>query len=275
MEGSTVVAIILGAVLGGMLVNPNMVANFLAASHFPVVMTAPKMAIVVITALYFAAAGFNLFIPRVAIDHKLPKKSPFFILHDFWHSFTLLWRDPQGQVSLAVTTLFWGAGATLRLVVITWAAMALKFNLEQATQLTAIVAVGIAAGAVFAGRYITLERSVDVLPAGIVMGFLVIAMIFVGDWKIAMVLLFLIGALAGFFVVPLNALLQHRGHLLMGAGHSIAVQNFNENIGILLLIGAYALMVKAELSINVIIVLFGLFVSLIMSLIFQRYKTQG
>jgi LPLT family lysophospholipid transporter-like MFS transporter len=275
MEGSTVAAIILGAVLGGLLVNPTLVAGFLADIHLPTSTTAPKLAIVVITALYFAAAGFNLFIPRVAIDHKLPKKNPFFVLHDFWHSFTLLWRDPQGQVSLAVTTLFWGAGATLRLVVITWAAMALKFNLEQATQLTAVVALGIAVGAVFAGRYVTLERSVDVLPAGILMGFLVIAMIFVGDWRIAMTLLFMIGALAGFFVVPLNALLQHRGHLLMGAGHSIAVQNFNENIGILILIGAYTLMVKAEFSIDTIIILFGLFVSLVMSGIFQQHKKRA
>lgn len=255
MEGSTVLAIIMGAIFGG----------FMAEYS-------PTFAIAVITGLYLLAAAFNLYIPHVPIDHKLPRKSFFYILHDFWHAFRLLWRDPQGQVSLGVTTLFWGAGATLRLVVIAWAAFALDFSFQAATQLTAVVAVGIAVGAVLAAKYISLQHAVKALPAGILMGVLVVAMIFVSQWQIAMVLLFLIGALSGFFVVPLNALLQHRGHLLMGAGHSIAVQNFNENIGILVLLGAYALMVKAELHINVIVIAFGVFISLSMTLIYQRHR---
>jgi len=195
-----------------------------------------------------------------------------YILHDFWHVFSLLWRDPQGQVSLAVTTLFWGAGATLRLVVLSWAVIALNFKSESAPLLTIVVAVGIAIGAVLAARYIKLERAVKALPAGIVMGILVITMIFVTNLWIAIVLLFAIGALSGFFVVPLNALLQHRGHLLMGAGHSIAVQNFNENIGILLLLGAYMAMVKAEFSISLIVILFGAFISLTMGMIYRRHR---
>ena len=255
MEGSTVAAIILGAIAGG----------WLAAID-------PMMAVGVIAAIYLLAALFNLYIPPVPIDHKLPRKNPWYVLHDFWHAFKLLWRDPQGQVSLAVTTLFWGAGATLRLVVLTWAALALNFPLEKATQLTAVVAAGIAAGAVVAARTIRLERAVNALPAGIWMGGLTILIIFVHDWRIAAVMLFFIGALSGFFVVPLNALLQHRGHLLMGSGHSVAVQNFNENIGILVLLGAYALMLKMDLSINTIIVLFGLFISFTMGLIYLRHR---
>jgi len=257
MEGSTVVAIILGAILGGKL----------AADD-------PHHAMLVITAFYIAAAGFNMYIPKLPIDHKLPKKNPFYILSDFWHSFKALWRDTQGQVSLAVTTLFWGAGATLRLVVITWAAVALKFDIELATQLIATVAIGIAVGSVLAAHYIKLEDSIKVLPAGIAMGLLVMAMVFVYDWRIAAVLLFIIGVLSGFFVVPLNALLQHRGHILIGAGHSIAVQNFNENLGILILIGAYTMMVKADIPINLIIVAFGLFVSVSMSGIYRLYRNQ-
>jgi hypothetical protein len=104
------------------------------------------------------------------------------------------------------------------------------------------------------------------------MGVLVIAMTLVHDWRLAALLLFVIGGLAGYFVVPLNALLQHRGHILVGAGHSIAVQNFNENIGILLMTGAYALMVRADLSIYWIVVFFGAFVSLTMSGIYKRYR---
>lgn len=255
MEGSTVIAIILGALIGGVL-----------ASHDP------YFAMMIITLLYMVASIFNIYIPKLPIDHKLPKKNPIYMLKDFWHSFKALWLDTRGQVSLAVTTLFWGAGATLRLVVIAWAASTLNFGLEQATQLMAILAVGIAAGSVVAARYIKLEHSTKVLPAGIVMGLLVVAMAFVSHWQIAVVLLFAIGALAGFFVVPLNALLQHRGHELIGAGHSIAVQNFNEHIGILLMLGAYLLMVKAGITINIIVIVFGVFVSLCMMAINKRYK---
>lgn len=257
MEGSTVLAIILGAIVGGLLASGD-----------------PYFAVEIITGLYLAAAGFNLYIPKVPRDHRMPRKNPLYILHDFWHSFHALWRDPQGQVSLAVTTLFWGAGATLRLVVIAWAAFALGFGLDRATQLMATVAVGIAAGSVFASRYVSLENSIKVLPAGILMGALVMSMVFVSDWRIAALVLFLIGVLSGYFVVPLNALLQHRGHILIGAGHSIAVQNFNENIGILLLIGAYTLMVKHAFPINTIVFIFGAFVSLVMTVIYRAYRQQ-
>ncbi|MFZ3087439.1 MAG: lysophospholipid transporter LplT [Methylotenera sp.] len=255
MEGSTVIAIILGAIVGGILASKD-----------------PYMAMMFIAALYMLAAIFNIYIPKLPIDHKLPKKNPLFMLYDFWYSFKALWTDTRGQVSLAVTTLFWGAGATLRLVVIAWAASALNFGLEQSTQLMALLAVGIAIGSAFAAHYIKLEESTKVLPAGIIMGLLVIGMAFVHVWQLAVVLLFIIGALAGFFVVPLNALLQHRGHELIGAGHSIAVQNFNEHIGILLMLGAYLLMVKAEIPIYLIVIAFGLFVSLCMTAIHRRYR---
>jgi LPLT family lysophospholipid transporter-like MFS transporter len=215
-----------------------------------------------------------MFIPKLPIDHSITKKNLLFLLRDFYQSFMSLWRDPLGQVSLSVTTLFWGAGATLRLVVLAWAATALSFGLDQATMLTAAVAAGVALGSVIAARYITLENSVKVLPAGIVMGLLVITMIWSTEWHIAAILLFAIGVLSGFFVVPLNALLQHRGHILIGAGHSIAVQNFNENLGILVLSGAYTLMVKANIHINHIVVIFGLFVIISMSIINRMYRRQ-
>lgn len=257
MEGSTVIAIILGAIIGGKMAS-----------------ISPQGAMIAIAFMYLVASAFNMFIPKLPIDHAIAKKDPLYILSDFYRSFVALWRDPQGQVSLSVTTLFWGAGATLRLVVIAWAGIVLGFGLDQATQLTATVAVGVALGSVIAARFITLENSVKVLPAGIVMGVLVILMAFVAEWHIAALLLFTIGVLSGVFVVPLNALLQHRGHLLIGAGHSIAVQNFNENLGILILSGAYTLMVKANLEINHIVVIFGLFVIVSMSLINRLYRRQ-
>ena len=275
MEGLTVAAIILGSILGGIMVSNKFADYVFARADFPLIETGidtpPELAITVILVFYFIAALINLYIPKVAIDHKLQKRNPVFIMQDFWHSFRLLWRDPLGQVSLAVTTLFWGVGATLRLIVLTWASMALKFNLEKATQLTAVVAVGIALGSVLAAKYVSLKRAVRVLPVGIAMGLLVVTMVFVSDWRIAIVLLVLIGAMGGYFVVPMNALLQHRGHLLMGAGHSIAVQNFNENLSILVLLGIYALMIKIDVPIEAIIITFGLFIAAAMAYLTRKH----
>lgn len=272
MEGTTVAAIVLGAIIGGALINPHLAEGILVSLGLTNQLIAPKFAIVAITGLYLGAAIINLFIPRLPIDHILPSKSPLYILHDFWHSFKLLWRDPLGQVSLAVTTLFWGVGATLRLLIIAWAALNLKYGLDQATQLTAASAFGIAIGSILAGKFVRLQRAISVLPAGILLGFVPITLIWVHGLVPALLLLLLAGVLAGYFVVPMNALLQHRGHLLMGAGHSIAQQNFNENISILMLTGAYALMVRAEWHIHTIVLVFGLFISGVMAAIWLRHR---
>lgn len=271
MEGTTVAAIVLGAIIGGALINPDIAAAGIANFRMHEDAAPPMFAIAVITALYLLAAIVNLLIPRLPIDHRLASKKPGFVLYDFWHSFQLLWKDPLGQVSLAVTTLFWGVGATLRLMIIAWAALNLTFELDKATQLTGLVALGIAIGSALAGWLVPLKKSVGVLPAGIALGFLPIVLTGIHDFWIAAVLLTLLGVLSGYFVVPLNALLQHRGHLLMGAGHSIAQQNFNENISILLLTGAYALMIRADWHIHTIMIVFGVFISGIMALIWRRH----
>lgn len=254
MEGTTVTAIILGPVFGATI----------SAND-------PYFGIAVITGLYLLAALFNYYIPKVPIDHKIPRRDLVYLLQDFWHAFTTLWKDPQGQVSLAVTTLFWGAGATLQFVVLRWASITLGFDEQASTKLIAILAVGIAAGSAGASIFVKLENAVKVLPAGILMGFLVMGMVFVETREFAAVILFSIGVLAGYFLVPLNSLLQHRGHTLLGAGHSIAVQNFNENIGILVLLGVYTLMVHQNFPINTIIIIFGAFVSLSMTIIYRLY----
>jgi LPLT family lysophospholipid transporter-like MFS transporter len=186
------------------------------------------------------------------------------LFKDFYFSFTKLAKDRLGQLSLAITTLFWGAGATLRLVIIAWAAYALNFEIDKSTQLSAVVAFGVAIGAIIAARYVTMQNSVKVLPIGILMGGFVCSMIFVSSWQYAAFLLLFIGIFSGMLIVPLNALLQHRGHILIGSGHSIAAQNFSENLGILILSGAYTLMVKYGLPINGIVFIFGLFVLLTM-----------
>ncbi len=270
IEGLTVTSIILGTLLGGVLIS-NAVSGRLLALDFPWidtgVDTAPEAAILVIAALYMIAAIFNLYIPDTGVDHREPSRNPLFLAHEFAHCVRLLWTDKLGQISLATTTLFWGAGATLQFILLKWAETALGYTLSQATVLQGITAVGIAMGAVTAAKFIPLSRSVNVVPVGIVMGLIVITMVFVSSVTIAIPLMVLIGMLAGFFVVPMNALLQHRGHILMGAGHSIAVQNFNENLSILAMLGLYALLIRLDFSIYAVIMLFGLLVATTMALV--------
>ena len=275
MEGLTVAAIILGAIFGGLLIGHRVedrVVQQLGGLEFNGgIDTAPEFAIFVILGLYLVAAILNYFIPKLPIEHTLTKRTPAFLVADFWRSFLSLWKDPLGQVSLAVTSLFWGAGTSLRFIILAWAAVALKLDLEQATQLTALVAVGLAIGSVVAAKAVPLEHAVKVLPLGIAMGFVVLGMVWVTDWRLAVLMLILIGSLAGSFLIPMNALLQHRGHQLMGSGHSIAVQNFNENLSILLMLGAYALMIDAGFSINTIVIVFGLFVSVTMAWLTKKH----
>ena len=275
IEGTTVGSIILGVLLGGLLVS-HRVSHMLLGFDLPGIDTGintpPEAAISVIAALYLVAAVINWFIPDTGVDHRTPNKNPIYLIREFAHCVSLLWRDKLGQISLATTTLFWGAGATLKFIVLAWAAKALGYDLSQASYLQGVVAVGIAIGAVLAARYVSLRNAVNVLPIGTAMGLVVITMIFVTQLPVAVLLMVTIGACAGFFVVPMNALLQHRGHVLMGAGHSIAVQNFNENIGILVMVGLYAVMIQQGVSVNRAVVLFGLCMSGAMLLVMWRHQ---
>lgn len=275
IEGLTVGAIIVGVLLGGLLIDPSLSARLLTID-LPFVDTgldtAVEISLMLVGLLYVLAGIFNLFIPDTGVPLKPLNSSPAALIADFSHSFKGLWQDKLGQISLAVTTLFWGAGATLQFIVIDWADRALGMGLSQASKLQGVVAVGIAIGAVMAARRITLRGSVRVIPLGIAMGLLVPLMIFVTQLWVAVPILVLIGACAGFFVVPMNALLQHRGHMLMGAGHSIAVQNFNENLSILIMTGLYAALLAAGLSVFSVMVMFGLFVAATMFMVGKWHK---
>ncbi len=276
IEGLTVASIVLGTVLGGILITPS-VATLILSFDFPLIDTgidsAVEASIIIIGVFYAIAALFNLFIPDTGVDHRILKFNPLFLVHEFSHCVKLLWTDKLGQISLAVTTLFWGAGATLQFIVLKWAEAALNFPLNQAAQLQGVVALGIAIGAVLAAKIVSLRQSVKVIPLGILMGIVVMIMTLVNNLWIAVGLLILIGSLAGFFVVPMNALLQHRGHILMGAGHSIAVQNFNENLSILCMLLLYALLIWLDVHIYVVIILFGAFVSISMTIIRKWHLT--
>ena len=275
IEGLTVASIILGTVLGGALISHKISALLLSIDLPRIetgIDTAPEAAILVISVFYLIAAGFNLRIPDTGARYHQQSRNPVVMIRDFAQCFTTLWRDKLGQISLAVTTLFWGAGATLQFIVLRWAEHSLGMPLSQAAILQGIVAFGVALGAVLAGRMVPLKKSLHVLPVGLAMGFAVMALIFVTWLPLVYFLLILVGALAGFFVVPMNALLQHRGHVLLSAGHSIAVQNFNENLNILLMLALYALMIRADFGINTIIVLFGGFVCFTMLMVIRLHQ---
>lgn len=272
IEGLTVVSIILGTVLGGALISPS-VAEFLLRFDFPGVETGintpTESAILTLMLLYIIAALFNAAIVDTGARYPRQFHQPWRLVSDFFGCVRTLWRDKLGQISLAVTTLFWGAGATLQLIVIEWGKSQLGLELNQISILMGVTALGTVAGAIVAGRSVPLKNALSVLPYGVVMGLIVCLMPLIEARLGVYVLLVLIGGLSGYFVVPMNALLQHRGHILLSAGHSIAVQNFNEQLNILLMVAVYSVLLSLHVSINVIIVLFGLSVASLMMVIMR------
>ena len=276
IEGLTIGSIILGVLLGGQLVGAA-VSGMLLRFDLPFFTTqvdsAPEAAISILIFVYLLAALFNTRIPDTGVEMRPLPKRLVTLLPDFWTCNMRLWRDRLGQISLASTTLIWGAAGNLKTVVLTWAAVALGYSVTQASALQGVVAIGMAVGAVVASMRMRLVDGPRVIPMGIAMGAAVIVLVFINNVWVAAPFLILLGALGGFMVVPMNALLQHRGHNLMGAGRSIAVQNFNENLSILLLGLAYSLSAGMGLSPFSAIAAFGLVVSGVMYLIYRWHQS--
>ncbi|MBL8335211.1 MAG: lysophospholipid transporter LplT [Rhodoferax sp.] len=276
IEGLTIASIILGVLLGGQLVG-QAISPMLLRFDFPLIDTgidtAPEAAISVLIFVYLLAAWFNTHIPDTGVEMRpLPRRITS-LIPDFWSCSTRLWRDKLGQISLAATTLIWGVAGNLRFIVLAWAAAALGYTVTQASALQGVVAIGMAVGAVVASLKMRLEDGPRVIPLGIAMGALIILLIFIDNVWIAAPFLIMLGALGGFLVVPMNALLQHRGHNLMGAGRSIAVQNFNEQACILALGAAYSLSAGLGLHTFGAITGFGLVVATVMWLIKRWHES--
>ena len=270
IEGLTIASIILGVLLGGQLVGHS-VSTYLLSFDIPLIDTGidspPDAAISILIFVYIVAAWFNTRIPQTGVPMRpLPQRLTS-LLPDFWSCNMRLWRDHLGQISLATTTLFWGVSGNLRYIVLAWASAALGYSVTQASALVGVVAIGTAVGAVAASLRMRLDQATLVLPLGIAMGVLVILLNFISNVWVAAPFLVLLGALGGFLVVPMNALLQHRGHNLMGAGRSIAVQNFNEQACILGLGAFYSLSTGMGLSAFGAITVFGVVVAGFMWLI--------
>ena len=270
IEGLTISSIILGVLLGGQLVG-HTISSLLLAVNIPVIDTGidtpPEAAIAVLITLYAVAAWFNTRIPLTGVEMRAMPANKLELLPDFWNCNSALWRDKLGQISLATTTLFWGVSGNLRYIVLAWSAAALGYSTTQASSLVGVVAIGTAVGAVLASMRMRLDQATSVMPMGIAMGLLVVLMNFIDNVWVAAPFLILLGGLGGFLVVPMNALLQHRGHNLMGAGRSIAVQNFNEQACILSLGAFYSMSTGMGLSAFGAITAFGLLVAGFMWLI--------
>ncbi|MDE2082571.1 MAG: lysophospholipid transporter LplT [Burkholderiales bacterium] len=275
IEGLTVGSVVLGILLGGQLVGPR-VAPVLLRFDFPFVDigvdTPPEAAIAVIMFLYLVAALFNLRIPRTSAPLQPLQGGVRGLVRDFAQCNARLWDDKLGQITLATTTLLWGIFGNLRIIVFAWAAAALGYGTTQASSLAGVVIVGSVAGAVAASLVTRLDRAVEVIPLGVVVGVLIVGLNLITKVWIAAPFLVLLGALCGFLIVPMNALLQHRGHNLMGAGRSIAVQNFNEQACILGLGAFYAGMTRYGLSAFTAIAVFGLAVAGVMLLIGRWHR---
>ncbi|MCG2585769.1 lysophospholipid transporter LplT [Massilia sp. TS11] len=276
IEGLTIASIVLGVVLGGQLVGNPAWYNYLLSFDMPGIDTGidtpAAAALAVITGIYLLAALFNLRIPATGAVYAKQYHTPGKLIEDFAHCCSTLWRDKLGQISLAVTTLFWGCGMALQYIVLRWGQEQLGLTLAKATVLQGVFSIGLAVGAVTAAKFVSLRRSLSVVWVGIAMGLIVMVMTLVHQIWLAYPLLILIGALAGYFVVPMNALLQHRGHVLMSAGHSIAVQNFNENLSVLTVLAFYALLLRLEVGLGITICLFGGLVALVMYLVIRRHQ---
>ncbi len=287
LESATVGSTILGTVIGGALVS-QVVAHWVEQAHLPFMSTAAHAAMFTVMLIYASAAVINVFIPDTGARYPNRLTEPTRLVGDFSHCFKVLWKDKLAQIALWVTTLLWGAAVTLQLLVLKWADANLGLSLSKAAVLQGVTGIGIALGA--AAAWIALRQSLKVLPVGVLIGAVSVAMAFynkdlfppgasvhIGSYfspayiLMAYPLMIALGGLSGFFIVPMNAILQHRGATLLSAGHSIAVQNFNQNLAVLAMLGAYALLLTVKMPVEWIIVIFSVFVCAMMALAMRRH----
>jgi LPLT family lysophospholipid transporter-like MFS transporter len=271
-ESTTVCAVIFGTALGGLFVSPLM-PRFDVPSGIALLDTSTGLlgGMLCLLALNSIALLLSLGVADSGARYDRHSIHPVSLIRQFFRENLTLWRDSLGGFSLAVTTLVWGVGATLQLIVLRWASEALELPLSQAAYLQGVTALGVIAGAILASRYVTIHRAVEIMPVGLAMGLLIPVMNAVDSVFLASVLMVLMGALAGFFIVPMNALLQARGCTLLTAGRSIAVQGFNENAGMLAMLAIYTAGTATNISLNSLIWCFGVLVTLGMTAIFLSH----
>jgi len=273
-ESVTVCAVIFGTALGGLLVSPLM-PNWVLPTGLadtPANTSALLAGMLAVVGMNALATLMSVAVADSGARYLQHTLHPVDLFRRFCHENMILWRDPLGGLSMTVTTLLWGVGATLQLIVLRWANEALGFTLTQAAYLQGVTALGVIVGAILASRFVRLDQATALLPVGILIGLLVPVMLVIQSTSMAVVLLVAVGVLAGFFVVPMNAMLQHRGCHLLTAGRSIAVQGFNENGGMLLMLACYALGTASGTSLGVLVWTLGGLVAVGMSGIYVTHQ---
>ena len=262
LEVSVVLSVIFGIALGGALTGWIEAATFaeLAINLSSVaawgVQTKTLPALVVIVGVYGLAAVLNFGLKPMGQSVRLsPLTWQSVKFTTFWKSNRKLWRDPLGGVSLYVTTLYWGVGAVMQFAVLVWAQQTLALTLKDGAYLQALVAIGVIAGAFVAGRNFKLHSARQALPWGLLLAVLLPVIVMVTNLWVAVLLLLCIGVSGGMLLVPMNALLQHRGMQVLSAGRSIAVQGFNENLCVLLMLAAYSALLAFGVPLGFIMLL--------------------
>jgi MFS transporter, LPLT family, lysophospholipid transporter len=268
IETAAVTAVLLGSGLGGVLAGP-----WLPAHAGPLLGPAPP-SLLILLGVYLLAGALNLGVPDSGVRRGVGALRPRVMLVDFVRDNRRLWSDPDGGLSLAVTTIFWGVGATLQFALLRWARETMHLSLAQASFLQAAVAVGVIAGAVAAGRWVPLVHARRMLPVGVLFGVLMVAVPFVGDLLLATLLLIVVGGVGGLMVVPLNALLQDRGNALLSAGRSVAVQGGNENASVLACLGVYTLLAALDVSLAVLMAGLGVGVAGALALLLMQQRVR-
>lgn len=265
LESTVVISVLLGTVMGGVLVSQAWLqADAVQAlgGLWPLTSGASSRGLNVsflcILLCYALSALCNLGIVPRGVRCPPRAWSARQMLAEFGRANATLWQDRSGGLSLAMTTVFWGIGAMLQFAVLHWAVSSLAMTLDKAAYLQGVVAIGVVVGAVLVASRLRLCHATSVLPLGMVMGTLMVLAVGVTHWHWAVLPLLLIGALGGMLVVPMNALLQHRGHRLLSAGQSIAVQGFNENLGILIVLLIYAGLIALHVPVQAIIAAAGI-----------------
>ena len=273
IEVSTVCAALFGVMLGGLLVAEDLQVWSFYADVNLLLGTGSRFnaSLAVLLMLYGLAAWLNRLIPDSGVRYPSHSWHVLALWQHFKQDHLKLWRDPLGSISLSVTTLFWGVGATLQLLVLAWAQSALRLSLEQAAYLQGATALGVIAGAALAARIVALQHAPKMLMVGMLLGALLPLMAWVQSTDVALALTFALGLVGGFFVVPMNALLQHRGALLLSAGRSISVQNVNEIANILVMMGIYSALLYGDISVVDVCWLLGGAVFLGMAAVQWRY----
>lgn len=252
IEVSMVLSVIFGIALGGALTGLSEVS----APRGVAVATQTWPAMAVVMGVYLTAAMLNVGLSpmdkRGAIE---PLTWHAVRIGTFWKSNQKLWRDPLGGVSLYVTTLYWGVGAVMQFAVLLWAQGSLGMTLKFGAYLQALVAVGVIWGAYMAGRSFKLHSARQALPWGLWLAVLLPLMVTISNLWLAIALLLCVGVAGGMLLVPMNALLQYRGMQVLSSGRSIAVQGFNENLSVLLMLAAYSALLAFGMSLTYIMLL--------------------